>query len=100
MKNDNEFVSTSYQFENAWTLSGHEATVLSIAFSPDSKRVVTAASRHAIRVYDVNTGKETVIVEVTPPPHLGWHKFVARFGMDAMRFVNSPVGRELHLRRH
>jgi hypothetical protein len=23
---------------------------------------------------------------------------VARFGLDAMKFVNSPVGRELHLR--
>jgi len=38
------------------------------------------------------------IIEVTPPPHLGCHKFVARFGMDAMKFVNSPFGRELHLR--
>jgi len=40
----------------------------------------------------------TAIIEVTPPPHLGCQKFVARFGMDAMKFVNSPVGRELHLR--
>jgi hypothetical protein len=38
------------------------------------------------------------IIEVTPPPHLGCQKFVARFGMDAMKFVNSPIGRELHLR--
>ena len=40
----------------------------------------------------------SAIIEVTPPPHLGCQKFVARFGMDAMKFVNSPVGRELHLR--
>lgn len=38
------------------------------------------------------------IIEVTPPPHTGCRKFVARFGLDAMMFVNSEVGRELHLR--
>ncbi len=37
-------------------------------------------------------------IEVTPPPHLGCQKFVARFGRDAMKFVNSPIGRQLHLR--
>jgi hypothetical protein len=40
----------------------------------------------------------SAVIEVTPPPHLGCHKFVARFGLEAMKFVNSPVGRELHLR--
>ncbi len=38
------------------------------------------------------------VIEVTPPPHLGCQKFVARFGLDAMKFVNSPLGRQLHLR--
>lgn len=38
------------------------------------------------------------VVEVTPPPHLGCAKFVSRFGEEAMRFVNSPVGRQLRLR--
>ena len=40
----------------------------------------------------------SAVIEVTPPPHTGCKKFVARFGLDAMKFVNSPVGRELHLR--
>ncbi len=40
----------------------------------------------------------SAVIEVSPQPHLGCNKFVARFGMDAMKFVNSPVGRELHLR--
>lgn len=40
----------------------------------------------------------SAVIEVTPPPHLGCKKFVSRFGLDAMKFVNSPVGRELHLR--
>lgn len=40
----------------------------------------------------------SAIIEVTAPPHLGCQKFVARFGMEAMKFVNSPVGKELRLR--
>lgn len=40
----------------------------------------------------------SAIIEVTPQPHTGCKKFVARFGLDAMKFVNSPTGRELHLR--
>jgi hypothetical protein len=40
----------------------------------------------------------SAIIEVTAPPHLGCQKFVARFGLDAMKFVNSPTGKELHLR--
>lgn len=40
----------------------------------------------------------TAIIEVTDQPHTGCAKFSARFGPDALRFVNSPVGRDLHLR--
>ncbi len=40
----------------------------------------------------------TAIIEVTPIPHTGCKKFVSRFGLDAMLFVNSPIGKELHLR--
>jgi len=35
---------------------------------------------------------------VTEPPHRGCVKFTARYGKDAMRFVNSPAGRALNLR--
>jgi MOSC domain-containing protein YiiM len=38
------------------------------------------------------------VLEVSPLPHTGCHKFVARFGVEAMKFVNSEVGRELCLR--
>ena len=38
------------------------------------------------------------LIEVTPQPHTGCGKFVARFGLDAMKFVNSTIGRELSLR--
>jgi hypothetical protein len=40
----------------------------------------------------------TAIVEVTAQPHAGCQKFMARFGADALRFVNSPLGKQLHLR--
>jgi MOSC domain-containing protein YiiM len=38
------------------------------------------------------------VIEVSAEPHLGCGKFVQRFGVDAMKFVNSPLGRQLHLR--
>ena len=40
----------------------------------------------------------TAMVEVSALPHTGCKKFVARFGLDAMKFVNSPLGRQLNLR--
>ena len=40
----------------------------------------------------------SAIIEATSPPHLGCKKFAERFGPDARRFVNSPIGRELRLR--
>lgn len=40
----------------------------------------------------------TAIIEVTDQPHTGCAKFVSRFGVDAMKFVNSPIGRALRLR--
>jgi MOSC domain-containing protein YiiM len=38
------------------------------------------------------------VVEVTSQPHTGCGKFVERFGLDAMKFVNSALGTRLHLR--
>ena len=38
------------------------------------------------------------VIEVSPQPHTGCQKFVSRFGLDAVKFVNSAVGKELHLR--
>lgn len=40
----------------------------------------------------------TAVLEITRPPHTGCKKFVARFGLEAMKFVNSTVGRQLNLR--
>lgn len=38
------------------------------------------------------------VIEVTEPAHTGCAKFSARFGSEALRFVNSPEGRALRLR--
>jgi hypothetical protein len=40
----------------------------------------------------------SAVVEVTNQPHTGCKKFEARFGLDALKFVNSPLGRQLQLR--
>src|SRR5688500_2472116 len=38
------------------------------------------------------------VVEVTAQPHTGCGKFAERFGVDAVKFVNSSTGRALNLR--
>ena len=39
-------------------------------------------------------------LEVTEAPHLGCHKFRARYGRDALHWVNSEAGMSLKLQRH
>ena len=40
----------------------------------------------------------SAVIEMTDQPHTGCGKFVERFGVDAMKFVNSERGRRLQLR--
>jgi MOSC domain-containing protein YiiM len=40
----------------------------------------------------------SAVIEFSEEPHTGCAKFSARYGVDALKFVNSPVGRELRLR--
>jgi len=40
----------------------------------------------------------TAILEVSADPHTGCQKFSSRFGVEALKFVNSPEGKQLHLR--
>jgi MOSC domain-containing protein YiiM len=40
----------------------------------------------------------SAVIEVSAVPHTGCKKFSSRFGMEAMKFVNSPEGKQLHLR--
>ena len=54
-----------------------------------SKENLPAGSRIAIG---------SAVIEVSALPHTGCQKFVSRFGLDAMKFVNSTVGKQLCLR--
>ena len=40
----------------------------------------------------------SAVLEVSVEPHSGCKKFSARFGVEAMKFVNSPEGKRMHLR--
>lgn len=40
----------------------------------------------------------SAVIEVSADPHTGCRKFSSRFGLDAMKFVNSGEGRRLRLR--
>ena len=40
----------------------------------------------------------SAVIEVTAEPHLGCAKFVERFGLEAMKFVNDQARRSLNLR--
>jgi hypothetical protein len=40
----------------------------------------------------------SAVIEVTGQPHTGCQKFAERFGTDALKFINSSLGRQLQLR--
>jgi hypothetical protein len=40
----------------------------------------------------------SAVIQVSPQPHTGCKKFLARFGQEAVDFVNSALGIKLHLR--
>jgi hypothetical protein len=70
---------------DAWPLAGDQLFVdfdLSIENLPPGTRLAIGDA----------------VVEVTEAPHTGCAKFSARFGSEALRFVNSPEGRALRLR--
>ena len=73
------------QDKERWSLAGDQ-----LYLDMDlSKQNLPAGSRFTIG---------SAVLEVSPFPHTGCHKFVSRFGLDAMKFVNSTVGKELCLR--
>jgi hypothetical protein len=69
----------------AWPLAGDQLYVdldLSVENLPAGTRLAIGAA----------------VIEVTEPPHTGCAKFSARFGSEALRWVNAPEGRALRLR--
>jgi MOSC domain-containing protein YiiM len=68
-----------------WPLAGDQLYVdldLSVENLPPGTRVEIGAA----------------VLEVSGEPHRGCKKFAARYGLDALRFVNSKVGYALNLR--
>ena len=68
-----------------WTLAGDQLFVdldLSVMNLPPGTRLAVGEA----------------LIEVSSIPHTGCKKFLARYGPDALKFVNSPLGRELNLR--
>src|SRR5712692_2136305 len=68
-----------------WPLAGDQLYVdidLSVTNLPPGSRVQIGSA----------------VIEFSATPHTGCAKFSSRFGVDALKFVNSSVGRELRLR--
>ena len=73
------------QEKERWPLAGDQLYMdfdLSVDNVPAGTRLIVGAA----------------VIEVTAQPHAGCNKFIARFGLDALKFVNSPVGKQLRLR--
>ena len=73
------------QSKDRWPLAGDQLFVdldLSKVNVPPGTRISVGAA----------------ILEVTNPPHTGCEQFTARFGIDALKLISSPIGRELQLR--
>lgn len=73
------------QDENRWKLAGDQLFI-DLDLSNEN---LPAGTRLAIG---------SAVIEITPKPHNGCKKFVERFGLEAMKFVNSTVGKQFHLR--
>ena len=71
--------------DDRWQLAGDQLYVdldLSTANLPPGSRLAVGAA----------------VIEISAQPHRGCKKFSDRFGLDALRFVNSTVGGDLRLR--
>jgi len=73
------------QVKERWQLAGDQLVVdldLSVENLPPGTRLTLGSA----------------MIEITAQPHSGCEKFAARFGLEALHWVNSPVGKQLRLR--
>ena len=73
------------QSEDRWQLSGDQL-VIDIDMSMENLPVGTRLSIGS------------AVIEISEKPHTGCVKFSDRFGKDALRFVSTPLGRDMRLR--
>jgi hypothetical protein len=71
-------------------VSYHTSAVLSVAFSPDGKRIVSGSQDMTLKVWDSETGKE----QLTLKGHSGWVHSVA-FSPEGKRIVSGSQDRTL-----
>ncbi len=82
---NSRLVALVSQDKSRWHLAGDQLYVdfdLSEANAPAGTRLAIGSA----------------VIEVTAEPHTGCSKFVERFGLDAMKFVNASERKDLHLR--
>lgn len=68
-----------------WSLAGDQLYIdldLSVTNAPPGTRLAIGSA----------------VIEFTPQPHMGCKKFAARFGLEALEFISSPVGKQLQMR--
>jgi MOSC domain-containing protein YiiM len=73
------------QTSERWPLAGDQLVVdldLSVENLPAGTRLALGSA----------------VIEITALPHTGCDKFAARFGLEALKWVNSAVGKPLRLR--
>ena len=73
------------QSEDRWQLSGDQL-VIDIDMSMENLPAGTQLSIGS------------AVIEISEKPHTGCVKFADRFGKDALRFVSTPLGRDMRLR--
>lgn len=78
-------ISLLAQTDERWALAGDQLYVdldLSAANVPPGAQLLIGSA----------------VIEVTALPHTGCKKFVARFGQEALKFISTPVRKEMQLR--
>ena len=75
------------------TLEGHQLNVLSIAFSPDNRRLASASADETVKLWDISTAKP--VLTFTFSKHQGSVVFVA-FSPDANSIVSGGDFRQSH----
>ena len=68
-------------------LRGHVGSVCSASFSPDGKRIVSASFDNSFRIWDSETGRQIVLVQMLDKPHGIIHS--ASFSPDGRHIVSA-----------